>query len=133
MDISSENKIENSIKDELIKKIEIPFESKIELYIVTQEDLYKTNESGKICKTMIGCFKSYEKAKPFYEWQKELDTEFEYRYEIRLLNLTKDHEEELYLCDEYVLSTQYKDSVNKKNIIKYLTKLHNIEKIVTDD
>lgn len=115
--------IENSIKEELIKKIEIPFESKIELYIVTQEDLYETNESQCVYKTMVGCFTSYEKAKPFYECQIKFDTKLDYKYEIRMLNLTKDYEGELFLSDNYVIRPQYKDSVNTKNVIKYLAKL----------
>ena len=125
--------IENSIKEELIKKIEIPFESKIELYIVTEEDLYETNTTQCVYKTMVGCFKSYVKAKPFYEFKKELDTEMDYKYEIRLLNLTKDHEGKLFIPDRYVITPQYKDSVNTKNILKYLAKLQNIEKIGSDD
>tara|TARA_B100001094_G_scaffold216142_1_gene210258 strand:- start:4537 stop:4941 length:405 start_codon:yes stop_codon:yes gene_type:complete len=127
------NIIENSIKEELIKKIEIPFESKIELYIVTEEDLYETENTQNVYKNMVGCFKSYEKAKRFYEWQKELDTDMDYQYEIRLLNLTKDHQGELFIPDRYIITPQYKDSVNTKNILKYLAKLQNIEKIGSDD
>ena len=122
--------IQNEIEKDLLKSIETPFESIIELYIVTEEDLYESENGDGIYKNMIGCFRTFEKAKWFYNFKNENNTDYEYKYEIKMVRLTKDADNYLFLPDRIAITPAYKDTLTIPLILKYLAKLQNIERLV---
>lgn len=122
--------IQNEIEKDLLKSIETPFESIIELYIVTEEDLYESENGEGIYKNMIGCFRTFEKAKWFYDFKNENNTDYEYKYEIKMVRLTKDADNYLFLPDRIAITPAYKDTLTIPLILKYLAKLQNIERLV---
>ena len=122
--------IQNEIEKDLLKSIETPFESIIELYIVTEEDLYESENGDGIYKNMIGCFRTFEKAKWFYNFKNENNTDYEYKYEIKMVRLTKDADNYLFLPDKIAITPAYKDTLTIPLILKYLAKLQNIERLV---
>tara|TARA_B100001996_G_scaffold139731_1_gene106222 strand:+ start:46 stop:438 length:393 start_codon:yes stop_codon:yes gene_type:complete len=125
--------IQNEIEQNLLKDILIPFQSSIELYIVTEEDLYESEYGDDIYKNMIGCFRTFEKANWFFDFKNENNTDSEYKYEIKTIKLTKDADDYLFLPERLCITPTYKDTLTIKNIIKYLAKLQNIEKILSED
>jgi hypothetical protein len=125
--------IQNEIERKLLKDIQVPFQSSIPLYIVTEEDLYETDYGNGIYKNMIGCFRIFEKAKSFFDFQTENNTDDEYKYEIKTIELTKDSDDYLFLPERSCITPTYKDTLTIKNILKYLAKLQNIEKIFSED
>lgn len=122
--------IQNEIEKNLLNSIETPFESNIELYIVTEEDLYESENGDGIYKNMIGCFRTFEKAKWFYDFKNENNTDYEYKYEIKMVRLTKDADNYLFLPDKIAITPTYKDTLTIPLILKYLAKLQNIERLV---
>lgn len=122
--------IQNEIEKNLLNSIETPFESNIELYIVTEEDLYESENGDGIYKNMIGCFRTFEKAKWFYDFKNENNTDYEYKYEIKMVKLTKDADNYLFLPDKIAITPAYKDTLTIPLILKYLAKLQNIERLV---
>ena len=122
--------IQNEIEKSLLNSIETPFESNIELYIVTEEDLYESENGDGIYKNMIGCFRTFEKAKWFYDFKNENNTDYEYKYEIKMVKLTKDADNYLFLPDKIAITPAYKDTLTIPLILKYLAKLQNIERLV---
>ena len=122
--------IQNEIEKNLLNSIETPFESNIELYIVTEEDLYESENGEGIYKNMIGCFRTFEKAKWFYDFKNENNTDYEYKYEIKMVRLTKDADNYLFLPDRIAITPTYKDTLTIPLILKYLAKLQNIERLV---
>ena len=122
--------IQNEIEKNLLNSIETPFESNIELYIVTEEDLYESENGDGIYKNMIGCFRTFEKAKWFYDFKNENNTDYEYKYEIKMVRLTKDADNYLFLPDKIAITPAYKDTLTIPLILKYLAKLQNIERLV---
>lgn len=122
--------IQNEIEKSLLNSIETPFESNIELYIVTEEDLYESENGEGIYKNMIGCFRTFEKAKWFYDFKNENNTDYEYKYEIKMVRLTKDADNYLFLPDRIAITPTYKDTLTIPLILKYLAKLQNIERLV---
>ncbi len=122
--------IQNEIEKSLLNSIETPFESNIELYIVTEEDLYESENGDGIYKNMIGCFRTFEKAKWFYDFKNENNTDYEYKYEIKMVRLTKDADNYLFLPDRIAITPTYKDTLTIPLILKYLAKLQNIERLV---
>ncbi|GIS52830.1 MAG: hypothetical protein Ct9H90mP28_5460 [Paracoccaceae bacterium] len=122
--------IQNEIEKSLLNSIETPFESNIELYIVTEEDLYESENGDGIYKNMIGCFRTFEKAKWFYDFKNENNTDYEYKYEIKMVRLTKDADNYLFLPDKTAITPAYKDTLTIPLILKYLAKLQNIERLV---
>ncbi len=122
--------IQNEIEKSLLNSIETPFESNIELYIVTEEDLYESENGDGIYKNMIGCFRTFEKAKWFYDFKNENNTDYEYKYEIKMVRLTKDADNYLFLPDKIAITPAYKDTLTIPLILKYLAKLQNIERLV---
>ena len=122
--------IQNEIEKNLLNSIETPFESNIELYIVTEEDLYESENGDGIYKNMIGCFRTFEKAKWFYDFKNENNTDYEYKYEIKMVRLTKDADNYLFLPDKTAITPAYKDTLTIPLILKYLAKLQNIERLV---
>ncbi len=122
--------IQNEIEKDLLNSIETPFESIIELYIVTEEDLYESENGDGIYKNMIGCFRTFEKAKWFYNFKNENNTDYEYKYEIKMVRLTKDADNYLFLPDKIAITPAYKDTLTIPLILKYLAKLQNIERLV---
>ena len=122
--------IQNEIEKNLLNSIETPFESNIELYIVTEEDLYESENGDGIYKNMIGCFRTFEKAKWFYDFKNENNTDYEYKYEIKIVKLTKDADNYLFLPDKIAITPAYKDTLTIPLILKYLAKLQNIERLV---
>ena len=122
--------IQNEIEKNLLNSIETPFESNIELYIVTEEDLYESENGDGIYKNMIGCFRTFEKAKWFYDFKNENNTDYEYKYEIKMVRLTKDADNYLFLPDRIAITPTYKDTLTIPLILKYLAKLQNIERLV---
>ena len=115
--------IQNEIEKSLLNSIETPFESNIELYIVTEEDLYESENGDGIYKNMIGCFRTFEKAKWFYDFKNENNTDYEYKYEIKMVRLTKDADNYLFLPDKTAITPAYKDTLTIPLILKYLTKV----------
>ena len=122
--------IQNEIEKNLLNSIDTPFESNIELYIVTEEDLYESENGDGIYKNMIGCFRTFEKAKWFYDFKNENNTDYEYKYEIKMVKLTKDADNYLFLPDKIAITPAYKDTLTIPLILKYLAKLQNIERLV---
>ena len=122
--------IQNEIEKNLLNSIETPFESNIELYIVTEEDLYESENGDGIYKNMNGCFRTFEKAKWFYDFKNENNTDYEYKYEIKMVKLTKDADNYLFLPDKIAITPAYKDTLTIPLILKYLAKLQNIERLV---
>lgn len=122
--------IQNEIEKDLLNSIETPFESIIELYIVTEEDLYESENGDGIYKNMIGCFRTFEKSKWFYDFKNENNTDYEYKYEIKMVRLTKDADNNLFLPDRIAITPAYKDTLTIPLILKYLAKLQNIERLV---
>ena len=112
--------IQNEIEKSLLNSIETPFESNIELYIVTEEDLYESENGDGIYKNMIGCFRTFEKAKWFYDFKNENNTDYEYKYEIKMVRLTKDADNYLFLPDKTAITPAYKDTLTIPLILKYL-------------
>jgi hypothetical protein len=104
--------MQHAIMNKLLQKIKTP-SHKLELYIVTEQNLNLNNE-----KYMIACFNSYEKSKKLFDYKKSIDIEFNFRYEIKMVRLTKDKSEKLLLYDE--ISPSYK-TITISNILKYLT------------
>ena len=121
--------IQNEIERKLLKDIRVPFESSIQLYIVTEEDLYESDCGDGIYKNMIGCFRSFEKAKSFFDFQNETNTDFEYKYEIKQIYLRKDADDYLLLPEIVGPVPQYKETLTIENILKYLEKLENRERL----
>ena len=115
--------IQNEIEKSLLNSIETPFESNIELYIVTEEDLYESENGDGIYKNMIGCFRTFEKAKWFYDFKNENNTDYEYKYEIKMVRLTKDADNYLFLPDKTAITPAYKDTLTIPLILKYLAKV----------
>jgi len=122
--------IQNEIEQNLLKDILIPFQSSIELYIVTEEDLYESEYGDDIYKNMIGCFRTFEKSKCFYDFKNENNTDYEYKYEIKMVRLTKDADNYLFLPDRIAITPTYKDTLTIPLILKYLAKLQNLERLV---
>jgi len=108
--------MEHAIINELLQKIKTPYFSKLELYIVTEENIYYDKE-----KYMIACFYSYEKSKRLFYYKKNNNIENTFRYEIKMVRITKDTSETLLLCQE--IEPCYK-TITLSNILKYLKKLH---------
>tara|TARA_B100000965_G_scaffold174051_1_gene145284 strand:+ start:27573 stop:27965 length:393 start_codon:yes stop_codon:yes gene_type:complete len=125
--------IQNEIERNLLKDIQVPLQSSIDLYIVTEEDLYESKYGDDIYKNMIGCFRTFDKAKWFIDFKNENNTDSEYKYEIKTIKLTKDAEDYLFLPERLCITPAYKDTLTIKNILKYLAKLQNIEKIFSED
>ena len=108
--------MEHAIIKKKKKKIKTPYRTKLELYIVTEENIYYDKE-----KYMIACFYSYEKSKRLFDYKKNNNIENTFRYEIKMVRLTKDTSETLLLCHE--IDPCYK-TITLSNILNYLTKLH---------
>tara|TARA_Y100000389_G_C17328994_1_gene447068 strand:- start:492 stop:818 length:327 start_codon:yes stop_codon:yes gene_type:complete len=104
--------MQQPIINELLQKIKSQ-SHKLELYIVTEENLNLNNE-----KYMIGCFYSYEKSKSFFYYKKSKNNDYNFRYEIKMVQLTKDKYEKLLLYDD--IYPNYK-TITIPNILKYLT------------
>tara|TARA_X000000368_G_scaffold116880_2_gene91259 strand:+ start:3353 stop:3742 length:390 start_codon:yes stop_codon:yes gene_type:complete len=122
--------IQNEIEKTLLKDIEVPFQSLIELYIVTEEDLYESENGDNVYKNMIGCFRTYDKAKWFLDFKNENNTDNEYQYEVKTIKLTKDADDYLFLPERIAITPSYKDTLTIPHILKYLAKLQNIERLI---
>ena len=103
--------MQHAIMNKLLQKIKTPYYI-LELYVVTEQNLNLNNE-----KQMIACFSSYEKSKLF-DYKKSIDIEYNFKYEIKMVRLTKDKSEKLLLYDD--ISPSYK-TITISNILKYLT------------
>lgn len=112
--------IQNEIEKNLLKDIKIPFESTIELYIVTEEDLYESENGDSIYKNMISCFRTFERASNALKFQNENNTNFEYKYEIITIKLTKDADDYFFLPERVCITPAYRDSLTIENILKCL-------------
>ena len=82
---------------------------------------------------MIGCFRTFDKAKWFIDFKNENNTDSEYKYEIQQIHLTKDAVDYLFFIERPCLTPTYKDTLTIQNILKYPGKLQNIEKIFSED
>ena len=104
--------MQHAIMNKLLQKIKTPSYI-LELYVVTEQNLNLNNE-----KQMIACFSSYEKSKNLFDYKKSIDIEYNFKYEIKMVRLTKDKSEKLLLYDD--ISPSYK-TITISNILKYLT------------
>lgn len=104
--------MQQAIMNELLQKFKTPSHI-LELYVVTEQNLNLNNE-----KYMIACFSSYEKSKKLFDYKKSIDIECNFRYEIKMVRLTKDKSEKLLLYDD--ISPSYK-TITISNILKFLT------------